>query len=112
MSRIRHCVECPQCRTRYLISLSPYRNGSYLIPTMDGSSEEFVLYCSCNRATVASRWKWSEGTSCEVSKEAYERGYGMAEEIVPVNNPSPGSWEVNVSRYLNWKSVDKRKNSA
>jgi len=28
--RIRHCIECPKCRTRYLVGYSPYRNGSYL----------------------------------------------------------------------------------
>lgn len=32
MPRVRYCVECPKCRTRYLPSSSPYRNGSYLIP--------------------------------------------------------------------------------
>ena len=112
MSRIRHCVVCPHCLTRYLISFSPYRNGSHLIPTMNGSSEEFVLYCSCNRATVTSRWKWSEVTSCEVSREAYERGYGTAEEIVAINNPPQASWSVDVAGYINnWKSLGKRKNS-
>jgi len=30
--RIRHCVECPKCLTRYLVACSPYRNGSYLVP--------------------------------------------------------------------------------
>ncbi|HZD09509.1 MAG TPA: hypothetical protein VE176_14735, partial [Candidatus Limnocylindrales bacterium] len=43
MLRIRHCVECPKCLTRYLIAFSPYSNGSYLVPTVYGSSEEYIL---------------------------------------------------------------------
>ena len=34
--RIRHCVECPKCHTRYLVGFSPYRNGSYLMPLSGG----------------------------------------------------------------------------
>jgi hypothetical protein len=85
MQRIRHSVECPKCRTRYLISLGPYRNGSYLIPTVDGSPEEYALYCSCRKPAVASVWRWSEVQTCEVSREAYDRGYGTPEEIVQIS---------------------------
>jgi len=51
-ARIRHCVQCPKCFTRYLFSRSPYRNGSYLIPTVPHSSDEYALYCSCRRPAV------------------------------------------------------------
>jgi len=100
MSRIRHCVECPKCRTRYLISLSPYRNGSYLIPTINGSFEEYALYCSCTGAIVASRWRWSEVKKCEISTAAYDRGYGTPDEIMPINNQPQDTWSFDVSRYL------------
>jgi hypothetical protein len=36
MVRVRHCVECPKCHTRYLPGFTPYRNGSYLIPLTKG----------------------------------------------------------------------------
>jgi hypothetical protein len=48
-AHIRRCVECPKCRTRYLIGFSPYANGSSLLPTAVGSSEEYTLYCACCR---------------------------------------------------------------
>ena len=86
MTRIRHCVECPKCLTRYLIAFSPYSNGTYLVPTVYGSSEEYTLYCSCSGPPAASRWRWSEMKTCEVSKGAYDRGYGTPEEILPVTN--------------------------
>jgi len=112
MPRIRHCVECPKCRTRYLISCSPYRNGSYLIPTVDGCWDEYILYCSCRKGSVASRWKWSEVVTCNVLKAAYERGYGTPDEIMPVNDQSRDRWSFDVSHYLNqWKSPHRPKNS-
>lgn len=86
MPRIRHCVQCPKCLTRYLVPFSPYCNGSYLIPTVEGSLEEYALYCSCGRGSVASLWRWNEVKACEVSKAAYDRGYGTPEEIVPISN--------------------------
>ena len=46
MLRVRHCVECPKCCTRYLPGFSPYRNGSYLMPLSYGLSAEWILYCS------------------------------------------------------------------
>ena len=86
--RIRHCVECPKCRTRYLIGFSPYRNGSFLVSCVAGSSEEYTLFCSCCRPAFHSRWNWSELKTCTVSNRAYDRGYGPPEEIVPVGNGS------------------------
>jgi ketosteroid isomerase-like protein len=49
--RIRHCIECPKCLTRYVIGSSPYRNGAHLISHLicgaeDASSED-------DRAAVA-----------------------------------------------------------
>jgi hypothetical protein len=87
--RIRHCVECPNCHILYLVSLSPYRNGSYLMPTMRGSSREYALYCSCRRGSTARVWRWSEVKACEISKAAYDRGYGTREEVVSIDTRPP-----------------------
>jgi hypothetical protein len=110
MLRIRHCVQCPKCQTRYLISFSPYRNGSYLIPTVQGSLEEYVLYCSCRKGTLASLCTWSDVESCQVSNAAYGRGYGTPEEIVAINQ-TRDTWSFDPSRYLNnLKSTEKQRN--
>lgn len=98
MLRVRHCVECPRCHTRYLVSRSPYRNGAYLIPTVQGSLEEYALYCACS--SVASLWRWSEVKVCEVSSAAYDRGYGTAEEILSVDEPRE-PWSFDSEKYLN-----------
>jgi uncharacterized protein YbaR (Trm112 family) len=79
--RIRHCVECPRCGTWYIIALSPYCNGSLLVPTVAGSMEEYILYCACGQLPVASRWRWYEVQSCAVSKAAHARGFGTGQEI-------------------------------
>ena len=79
--RIRHCVECPRCLTRYVIGFSPYGNQSYLVPNVGGASEEFTLYCSCGGPSVTSRWTWGDVKTCAVSKVAYRRGYGTPEEV-------------------------------
>lgn len=111
MLRIRHCVECPHCLTRYLISFSPYRNGSYLIPTVEGSFEEYVLYCSCKRSSVAVVCRRNEVKICEVSTKAYDRGYGTPEEIVSTDRRTQDAWPFDVSRYFNnLKSIAKRRN--
>jgi hypothetical protein len=80
--RIRHCVECPRCLTRYLIGFSPYGNESYLVPNVCGLSEEYTLYCSCGGPSVTSRWIWGDVKTCAVSKVAYRRGYGTPEEVL------------------------------
>lgn len=82
MPYIRHCVECPKCLTRYLVAFSPYRNGSCLIPAAAGSSEEYLLYCSCGRPLASSRWNWNQVKTYAVSKSAHHRGYGTPAEIV------------------------------
>jgi hypothetical protein len=77
-----------------------------LLPTLEGCWDEYTLYCRCKAA--ASRWKSSEFKSCEVSTEAFERGYGTAEEITVIRAPQQ-EWSVDVSRYLrDWKSTEKR----
>src|ERR1700757_94164 len=106
MLRLRHCVECPKCLTRFVVSCSPYGNGSYLQATIEGSWDEYTLYCRCK---AVSRWKSSEFQNCEVSPKAFERGYGTAEEITVIR-ASQKEWPVDVSRYLrDWKSIEKRR---
>ena len=79
--RIRHCVFCTHCLTRYLIGFSPYGNGSYLESTVVGSLEEYILYCSCRQFPAPSRWRDSETRTCVVTNSAYCRGYGSPEEV-------------------------------
>ena len=94
MSRIRHCLECPNCRLRYVISRSPYRNGSRIVAAIHGGHDEYILYCSCRRG--ASRWIEQEVLRCDVSDAAYERGFGTRAEIRSpcrirlINGPSDG----------------------
>ena len=83
--RVRHCVECPKCLTRYLPGFSPYCNGSYLMPLAEGFAHEWTLYCACGRPPISSRWSWSDLKLYAVSNQAHDRGYGPPEEIVPVD---------------------------
>jgi hypothetical protein len=87
-SRVRHCVECPKCLTRYLPGFSPYRNGSYLMPLAAGFADEWTLYCACGRPPISSRWSWSDLKPYAVSNQAHDRGYGPPDEIVPVDKKS------------------------
>jgi len=106
MSRIRHCVECQKCFTRYVVSRSPYDNGSYLLSTIEGGLDEYILYCRCK--ATPSRWKAAEFKSCDVSAAAFERGYGTAEEIRFMRG-SQQEWSVDRSRYLkDWKTLENR----
>src|SRR5262245_34457110 len=84
--RIRYCVECPTCRTRYLIGFSPYSIGSNIVPFRAGLWEEGALYCTCCRPAIQIRWNWRELRPYVVSNRAYARGYGPPEEIVPVDS--------------------------
>src|ERR1700733_10558452 len=79
--RFRHCVECPQCSTRYLIGFSPYQNGSYLASFVTESAEEYQLFCSCRRPRICSRWGWNDLKTYSVSNGAYVRGYGRPDEV-------------------------------
>ena len=112
MLRIRHCVECPKCFTRYLISLSPYRNGAYVLATSRGCGDEYILFCSCKKGGAATPWKWSEVMTCRVTKEAFERGFRPAAEIMRVRGEDKESWTFKAAQYLHdWRSLDSRKNS-
>jgi len=85
--RIRHCVECPKCRTRYLIGASPYANGAYLVTPL-GDLESHTLYCPCGRSAFTSRW--SESKTYIISNPAYDRGYGSPDEIFPAEPGKSG----------------------
>ena len=107
MSRIRHCVECQKCFTRYVVSRSPYENGSHLMPTIEGGLDEYLLYCRCKAAP--SRWRATEFRSCNVSGAAFERGYGTAEEIRFIRG-EPQEWSADASQYLkDWKALENRR---
>ena len=79
--RVRHCVECPKCRIRYLMGFSPYRNGSSLVPSASGTSDAWVLYCCCQNPQASSLWAWEEIRRYAVATAAYRRRYGSADEI-------------------------------
>src|SRR3979409_537204 len=76
-ARVRHCVECPKCLTRYLVGFSPYRNGSYLMPLSAGFSEEWTLYCSCGRPPISSRWNLERAEAiCGFESSSLSRLWG------------------------------------
>src|SRR5579863_8184343 len=108
--RIRHYVECPSCGTRYLLSFSPYRNGSRLVSAVPGAWDDYMLYCSCHRGSLGSRIRSDEVKRCDVSKEAYRRGYGTAKEVILLESRPQAAFDL--STYLAQpKSTDKRRNS-
>ncbi|MGA7895422.1 MAG: hypothetical protein WCA49_19555, partial [Candidatus Sulfotelmatobacter sp.] len=67
-----------------------------------------TLYCCCRGLLVVSPWTWRETKACEISNEAYDRGFGTPEEIVPVTIQSP--WSFDISEYLNSKPMQKGRN--
>ncbi len=98
------CVECPKCRTRYIVGANPYRNGSYIKSYSAEEPDLRRLYCSCISQV---RWvfpfklsplkihaesesslfgffpfKLSELKTYVVSEWANDRGYGWRDEIV------------------------------
>jgi hypothetical protein len=79
-SRLRHCIECPECHTRYLIGFSPYCNGSLLV-SIGPEFSEYKLMCACQRGAVCSRWQRNELKVYDVSRAAYARGYGSTHEV-------------------------------
>ncbi len=108
MSRVRHCLECPSCKTRYPISLSPFKNGSYVVTIAYGSCEEYILHCSCGR--VGSRWTRAGAAICQVSREAYERGYGTKEEIVRVPEEPQDAWRFGKSAEAgDWNMAERKR---
>src|SRR6516162_14963 len=88
--RIRHCIECPNCSTRYLVGFSPYPNGSYLEPLATGSWTRWTLYCTCRSPHNPSRWSWDELRPYGVSNSAHLRGYGSPDEVVALRTHSAG----------------------
>ncbi|MGA8272718.1 MAG: hypothetical protein WB919_14250 [Candidatus Sulfotelmatobacter sp.] len=102
--RIRHCVECPQCHTCYLIGFSPYQNGAYLSRTSTGSSEEYTLHCYCEGASYPSSWRWREAKACAISKAAHDRGYGTVGEIWPIIRPPQGESRFDITEYVNLRN--------
>jgi hypothetical protein len=89
MLRVRHCVECPKCRTRYLPGSSPYNNGSYLMSLTANGSTGWILYCSCSSPRTRSEWRWSELKRYEICGPAYRRGYGSPDEVCVLPKPTP-----------------------
>jgi hypothetical protein len=83
-SRIRSCVECPKCHTRYLIGSSPYPNGSYIVAHPPAAADLVRLYCACDNSLSSHAFKFSELKMYSVSDWADRRGYGSPEEIVLV----------------------------
>jgi len=86
-SRIRSCVECPTCHTRYVIGCSPYRNGSYIVAHPLAAADLLRLYCTCGNTPSSYTFKFSELKMYAVSDYADRRGYGSSEEIVLVERP-------------------------
>jgi hypothetical protein len=110
MIRIRHCLECPRCRIRYLISLAPYENGSYIVSSANRCIEEYVLHCSPCR--LSSRWHAAEVLQCQVSNTAYQRGYGTDSDVWCIR-PEGRPWTFpNVNASDIWQSTSRRKNQS
>ena len=86
MTRTRLCVECPYCGVRYIVSASPYSNGSHLINLSTNFGDEYLLYCSCARPSSCSRWKSTDIHRYRISQSAHLRGYGSSEEISAISN--------------------------
>lgn len=80
--RLRRCIECPKCGTRYLIGFSPYGNGASVVSFVTETSEEYQLFCSCGGRPIPSRWNWSELKTYAIPNSAYDRGYGPPEEVL------------------------------
>lgn len=92
-----------------MISLTPYDNGAYVIPAIEGTGEEYILYCSCSNPSAHCRWKSSEVMLCYVGRAAYERGYGTAHEVVPIEQKLRERWPIHANKYID-RWVSPRKN--
>jgi len=102
--RVRQCVECPNCHTRYLIAFSPFSNGAYLVRTGSNPFEEYTLYCLCQGRHLPSVSRWRQAKACEVSKAAHDRGYGTLDEICPLACPPAHELRCAASKTTNLKS--------
>jgi len=87
-----------------------FLRGSYLVPAFAGLSDEHILYCSCGRPPVSSRWRRSELKRYAVSKVAHDRGYGTPTEIVPVGHKLRNA-SFEVTRMIDANSMDDGRNS-
>ncbi len=105
--RIRHCLQCPKCLTRYLVSASPYGNGSYLVHTALHSVDEYVLYCACQTPAAISRFRSADLHRCEVTRAAHRRGFGTPEEIVALKDERSSSWNFRFEKYNSSHSIQK-----
>jgi hypothetical protein len=81
VGRRRHCVECPNCHTRYIIGFSPFGNGSYIVARSEDAAIHF-LFCSCGAESDCHPFKMSALRTYIVTAEAHARGYGSPDEIV------------------------------
>jgi hypothetical protein len=70
------------------------------MPLAGGLSEEWTLCCACGTPPTSSRWSWSELKLYAVSNLAHDRGYGPAEEVMPVNKKSYFSGLYGVAVYF------------
>jgi hypothetical protein len=68
------CASLSICRASL-----PTITGSNLIALAIGFSEEWALHCSCGRS---SRCRSTDFKICAVSHQAYDRGYGLPDEMV------------------------------
>ena len=106
-ARIRHCLQCPKCLTRYLVSASPYGDGSYLVHTTLHAVDEYLLYCACQTPAAVSRFRCGDLHRCEVTKDAHRRGFGSPEEIVAIRRDDSSSWSFDIEKYVNQHSIQK-----
>ena len=81
--RIRSCVECHNCHTRYIIGSSPYASGSYIMAHPLAAPDLLRLYCICGLPS-SHAFKFSELKMYAISGWAEKQGYGSPEEIVLV----------------------------
>ena len=107
--RVRHCIECSSCGTRYLIAANPYQNGSCLLARGRDDSEEYTLYCSCSRPPALSHLRAKDVKRYEVTRRAYHRGYGSSDEIFPYPIERTG-WSLALGGRPNWVDVEDKQN--
>jgi hypothetical protein len=80
------CVECPKCRTLYIIGANPYGNGSFISSCPTGDPDLRRLYCSCTGPFGYFPFKLSQLRTYAVSEPAHVRGYGSGDEMVPLGD--------------------------
>ena len=83
-SRIRSCVECPNCHTRYLIGFSSHSNGSYIVSHPQRAAVMHRLYSTCSNSPSPYAFKFSKLKMYDISDWADRHACGSPEEIVLV----------------------------